>query len=77
MSVANKGGKWKRAILFTVPKLLTKQLRELEEDGMVGQTAYAVVPPRLEYSLTDEGLTLAPLLQSLNTWGRKWLATTA
>jgi DNA-binding HxlR family transcriptional regulator len=57
------------------PRLLTKQLRELEEDGLVTRTIYPVVPPKVEYSLTDEALTLAPLLQSLNTWGRQWLAT--
>lgn len=57
------------------PRLLTKQLRELEEDGLVMRTAYPVVPPKVEYSLTEEAIVLAPLLRSLNTWGRQWLAT--
>ncbi|WP_350224966.1 helix-turn-helix domain-containing protein [Arthrobacter sp. efr-133-TYG-120] len=57
------------------PRLLTKQLRELEEDGLAVRTVYPVVPPKVAYSLTDEALTLPPLLQTLNTWGRQWLAT--
>jgi DNA-binding HxlR family transcriptional regulator len=56
-------------------RLLTKQLRELEEDGLVLRTVYPVVPPKVEYSLTAEALDLAPLLHSLNTLGRQWLAT--
>jgi DNA-binding HxlR family transcriptional regulator len=55
------------------PRLLTKQLRELEEDGLVARTVYPVVPPRVEYTLTDEALALTPLLRSLNTWGEEWL----
>ena len=39
------------------------------------RTAYPIVPPKVEYSLTEEALVLAPLLRSLNTWGRQWLAT--
>jgi len=57
------------------PRLLTKQLRELEEDGLVARMVYPVIPPKVEYSLTDEAIELSPLLLSLNTWGRKWLAT--
>ena len=53
---------------------MTKRLRELEEDGLVLRTAYPVVPPKLEYSLTEEALALAPSLHSLNAWGQQWLA---
>jgi DNA-binding HxlR family transcriptional regulator len=56
------------------PRLLTKQLRELEEDGLVTRTIYPVVPPKVEYSLTEEALTLAPLLINLSDWGGGWLA---
>ncbi|PZU01556.1 MAG: HxlR family transcriptional regulator [Gordonia sp. (in: high G+C Gram-positive bacteria)] len=56
------------------PRLLTKQLRELEEDGLVLRTVYPVVPPKVEYSLTEEARSLAPLLLQLNEWGEQWLA---
>jgi DNA-binding HxlR family transcriptional regulator len=56
------------------PRLLAKQLRELEEDGLVTRTIYPVVPPKVEYSLTEEALTLAPLLINLSDWGGEWLA---
>lgn len=64
-----------RRTLGITPRLLTKQLRELEEDGLVSRTIYPVVPPKVEYALTDEAMDLAPLLHSLNAWGRQWLAT--
>ncbi|MGN7861259.1 winged helix-turn-helix transcriptional regulator [Microbacterium sp. 22303] len=56
-------------------RLLTKQLRELEENGLVERTVHPVVPPKVEHSLTGEARELAPLLRSLNTWGQRWLAT--
>ncbi|MEU6375382.1 helix-turn-helix domain-containing protein [Streptomyces sp. NPDC046909] len=56
------------------PRALTRQLRELEEDGLVERTAYPVIPPRVEYSLTDEALALKPLLLALNEWGEQWLS---
>lgn len=55
------------------PRLLVKQLRELEEDGLVERTVYPVVPPKVEYALTEEALTLAPLLRALDSWGEGWL----
>jgi len=55
------------------PRLLTKQLRELEEDGLVQRTVYPVVPPKVEYTLTEEARTLAPLLIELSNWGEQWL----
>lgn len=51
------------------PRALTRQLRELEEDGLVDRTVYAVVPPRVEYRLTEEAHSLKPLLVALNDWG--------
>ena len=54
-------------------KMLTKQLRELEEDGIIRRTIYPEVPPRVEYTITDFGKTLTPILQALCTWGAEYL----
>ena len=51
------------------PKMLTQQLRELEQDGLVLRQVYAVVPPKVEYSLTTKGQSLEPVLQALCSWG--------
>jgi DNA-binding HxlR family transcriptional regulator len=55
-------------------RLLIKQLRELEEDGLVERKVYAVIPPKVEYSITEEGRTLAPILLGLRDWGHGWLS---
>lgn len=54
-------------------KMLTKQLRELEDDGVITRTIYPQVPPRVEYSITDFGRTLIPILQALCSWGAHYL----
>lgn len=51
------------------PKMLTQQLRELEADELIVRTVYPVVPPKVEYSLTDKGKTLSPILKSMYEWG--------
>lgn len=50
-------------------KTLTRQLRELETDGIVHRTAYPEVPPRVEYSVTDLGRSLRPIVDAMNEWG--------
>ena len=50
---------------------LTKQLRELEADGLVHREVYPEVPPKVEYSLTAKGQTLRPVLEALKDWGEK------
>ncbi len=50
-------------------RTLTLQLRQLEEDGIVARTAYAEVPPRVEYSLTPLGETMRPIIQAMYDWG--------
>jgi len=49
-------------------RMLTRTLKHLVEDGLVDRTAYAEVPPRVEYELTELGRTLLPLVMSLATW---------
>jgi DNA-binding HxlR family transcriptional regulator len=50
-------------------KMLTQQLRELEQHGLVTRTAHPVVPPRVDYALTTLGETTVPVIQSLRSWG--------
>lgn len=60
-----------RRLPGVTPKMLTQQLRELERDGMIHREVYAEVPPRVEYSLTQEGRTLTPLLTMMCEWGKE------
>ncbi len=53
------------------PKTLTDRLRELEKAGLVDRRMYAEIPPRVEYSLTERGLTLEPVIAALAAWGRE------
>ncbi|WP_407384257.1 winged helix-turn-helix transcriptional regulator [Ruminococcus sp.] len=59
----------KRRIPGITNMMLTKSLRELEEDGLVKRVQYDTIPPKVEYSLTDEGLALLPTLNELYKWG--------
>lgn len=57
-----------RALPQITPKMLTQQLRELEEIGIVKRVVYPQVPPKVEYSLTDVGKSLLPILAMLSEW---------
>lgn len=59
-----------RALKGVTQKVLTSQLRELEDDGIVARKIYAEVPPRVEYSLTPLGETLVPVLNKLEEWAQ-------
>ncbi|GAB18513.1 hypothetical protein GOEFS_055_00260 [Gordonia effusa NBRC 100432] len=61
-----------RAVGPVTPRVLTRQLRELECDGIVRRTSYPEVPPKVEYSLTDQGRALAPFVSALNDWGKRY-----
>lgn len=52
-------------------KVLTDQLKELEEDGIISRIAYAEVPPRVDYHLTEKGLELLPILNLMTLWNDK------
>ena len=54
-------------------KMLTQQLRELERDGLINRVVYPVVPPKTEYSLTDFGRSLTPILDEMCNWGKEYL----
>ncbi len=54
-------------------RMLTLQLRELEEDGLIERTVYAEVPPRVEYRLTAEGESLRPIVLQLRDWGAAYV----
>jgi DNA-binding HxlR family transcriptional regulator len=61
----------KKLIPDITEKMLSLQLKTLEEDGIVKRTLYAEVPPRVEYELTDFGKTLIPMLEEIAKWGRE------
>ena len=54
-------------------RMLTLQLRELEQDGLVSRTVYPEVPPRVEYAMTDLGRSLMPILTAMRNWGAEYL----
>ena len=55
------------------PRMLTLQLRELENDGLISRTVYPEVPPRVEYAMTDLGRSLMPILTAIHDWGTEYL----
>lgn len=63
-------GELRRLLCKITQRSLTQQLRELEADGLVHRQVYAEVPPRVEYSLTPLGRSLAPVLHALMRWGQ-------
>jgi DNA-binding HxlR family transcriptional regulator len=65
----------RRLIPEVTQQVLAQQLRQLEEDGIVARTVYPVVPPRVEYDLTALGRELEPILDLLERWGERLLAS--
>ncbi len=68
-------GQLKKSIGNVSQKVLTAQLRDMEENGLVSRKVYAEVPPRVEYSLTTLGQSLKPILDSMWNWGQEYKAS--
>jgi DNA-binding HxlR family transcriptional regulator len=64
-------GELKREMPGITQKMLTQQLRELEEDAIIERKVYVQVPPKVEYSLSEYGLTVKELLNVMSEWGEK------
>lgn len=54
-------------------RILTERMKELEQINVVTRTVYPEKPVRIEYSLTDKGLALEPVIESIQSWGEKWM----
>lgn len=67
-------GELKKSVGNVSQKVLTAQLRAMEENGLVHREVYAEVPPRVEYSLTELGKSLKPILDSMQAWGEAYKA---
>jgi DNA-binding HxlR family transcriptional regulator len=64
-------GELKREMPEITPKMLTQQLRELEQDGIIHRKVYTQVPPKVEYSLTEYGQSVREVLDVMSQWGRQ------
>ncbi len=68
-------GELKRSVGNVSQKVLTAQLRAMEESGLLTRKVYAEVPPRVEYSLTELGQSLKPILDVMKNWGEEYKAS--
>lgn len=74
MSGTKRFGELKKSLGSVSQKVLTAQLRDMEDDGLVSRTVYAEVPPRVEYSLTETGNSLKPIIDAMMSWGTDYKA---
>ena len=74
LPVTKRFGELKKSIGNVTQKVLTAQLRDMEDKGLVNRKVYAEVPPRVEYSLTDLGKSLKPVLDAMWDWGENYKA---
>lgn len=65
-------GELSKAVSGISQKMLTQQLRQMEKDGIIKRKVYAEVPPRVEYSLTEIGKSLKPILDAMHKWGSNY-----
>ena len=68
-------GELKKSIGSVSQKVLTAQLRDMEKSGLIDRKVYAEVPPRVEYSLTELGQSLKPILDAMWNWGKEYKAS--
>lgn len=68
-------GELKKSLSGITQKVLTNNLRQMESSGLVLRKVYAEVPPKVEYSLSDTGLSLKPILDSMVEWGNEYRKT--
>ncbi|WP_369297862.1 winged helix-turn-helix transcriptional regulator [uncultured Neglectibacter sp.] len=68
-------GELKKSVGNISQKVLTTQLRAMEESGLLTRTVYAEVPPRVEYTLTELGQSLRPILDAMRSWGEGYKAS--
>lgn len=68
-------GELKKSIGSVSQKVLTSQLRDMEASGLINRKVYAEVPPRVEYSLTELGQSLKPILDAMWNWGEEYKAS--
>lgn len=66
-----------RAIPGISTRMLTKELKHLQEHGIVERVAYATVPPKVEYSLTGIGKSITPVIEAISDWGELYVRTAA
>ena len=64
-------GEFKKALKTITQQMLSKQLKELEADGIVNRKVIQIMPPKVEYSLTEFGLSVMPILRSFSEWNKK------
>ena len=72
MSGTKRFGELRKSIGHVTRKVLTAQLRQMEESGLLTRKVYAEVPPRVEYTLTELGYSLKPILDAMRTWGEEY-----
>lgn len=74
MDGTKRFGELKKSIGTVSQKVLTAQLRDMEEKGLLTRKVYAEVPPRVEYTLTETGYSLKPILDAMSAWGADYKA---
>ncbi len=75
LSGTKRFGELKKSLSGVSQKVLTANLRSLEEKGIIEREVYPEVPPRVEYTLTDLGKTLEPIIDSMHAWGEFYKST--